>query len=156
MSKAIPLQHAHPEGTCYGCGPSNAEGLHIESYWSDDGESVIATARLGPKYNSGFPTVMYGGAVACLIDCHSIWTATAYAYRAEGRPLESLPRILYVTGQILVNYIKPTPLEEPVHLKAWAEGEVGRKTRIICELGPSGDVTATGEVMAILVDHPLS
>ena len=117
---------------------------------------MISTARLTPEYNAGFPTVMYGGAVACLIDCHSIWTAMAYAYRAEERQLDSLPRIVYVTGQLLVNYIKPTPLEEPVHLKAWVEGEVGRKTRVLCELGPAGEVTATGEVIAVLVDEPLS
>ncbi len=78
-------------------------------------------------------------------------TAMAFGYRAENRETGSLPVIACVTGQLLVNYLKPTPLEVPVHLKAWVDGDVGRKTRVLCELGPEGDITATGEVIAVKI-----
>lgn len=63
---------------------------------------MISTFHPKPEYNSGFPDVMYGGLVASLIDCHSIWTAIATTYRAEGREHGSLPAISYVTGTLTV------------------------------------------------------
>jgi hypothetical protein len=152
MSDQTPLQDVWLDATCFGCGPGNPEGLHIKSYWSEDGRFVIATHHPHARYNAGFSNVMYGGLVASLIDCHSIWTAIAFAYRAEGRPHGSPPAITYVTGQLTVKYLKPTPLDQPIHLKAWVEGEIGRKMRVLCELGIEGLVTATGDVIAVRID----
>jgi acyl-coenzyme A thioesterase PaaI-like protein len=142
------LQDHWPNGTCYGCGPANPEGLHIKSEWSDDGQFVVATFQPHPEHNAGFPNVMYGGMIASLIDCHSIWTAIAFAYRQEERPIDSIEAISYVTAELNVKYLKPTPIDQPVHLKAWVEGEIGRKTRVLCEFGPEGVVTATGNTIA--------
>ncbi|MCP4603377.1 MAG: PaaI family thioesterase [Proteobacteria bacterium] len=142
------LQNVWPMSTCYGCGPANTGGLHIKSHWSDDGDAVIATYHAESKYNAGIPNVMYGGTVASLIDCHSIWTAIAFAYKAESRDIGSEPAIVYVTAELSVKYLKPTPLSEPLHLKAWVEGKIGRKTRVYCELGPKDNITATGDVVA--------
>jgi hypothetical protein len=149
MAEISYLQNAWPPNTCYGCGPSNIEGMHIKSRWSDDGKYVIAEYMPDPKYNSGMPDVMYGGTVASLIDCHSVWTAIAFAHRAESRDIGSNPPLIYVTGELSVRYIKPTPLSVPVHLRAWAGGDIGRKIRVICELGPAGKVTASGIVTAV-------
>ncbi len=146
------LQDYWPEATCYGCGPANPDGLHIKSEWSTDGQFVVATFHPQPKHNAGFPNVMYGGMVASLIDCHSIWTAIAHAYRAEGRTMDTHPYITYVTAQLTVKYLQPTPLDGPIYLKSWLEGEVGRKTRVITELGPQGKVTATGDTLAARID----
>jgi len=139
------------EASCFGCGPGNPHGHHIKSYWSDDEQFVIAFFEPDDKYNSGFPNIMYGGLVASLIDCHSIWTAIAFAYRAEERPHGSEPIVTYVTGQLCVKYIKPTPLDQPIHLKAWVEGKIGRKTQVICELGTNDEVTATGDTIAVRI-----
>jgi hypothetical protein len=79
MNKIINFQDAWPLNTCYGCGPENRDGLQIKSRWSDDRTSVIAEFKADAKYNAGIPDVMYGGTVASLIDCHSIWTAIAFA-----------------------------------------------------------------------------
>ena len=95
---------------------------------------------------------MYGGHIASLIDCHSIWTAITFAYRDGDRPLGSDPRIAYVTGRMSVEYRAPTPLDRPVQLQSWVEGEIGRKTTVRTELGPEGSVTATGELQAVRVD----
>ena len=146
-----PLQDVWMDGSCYGCGPDNAHGLHIKSYWSDDEQFVIASFEPEAKFNAGFPNVMYGGLVASLMDCHSIWTAIAFAYRAENRPHGSEPNISYVTGQLCVKYLKPTPLDRTIHLKAWVEGKIGKKVQILCELGTDGEVTATGDTIAVRI-----
>ncbi|MHC8351662.1 hypothetical protein ACYZT7_20725 [Pseudomonas sp. RT4P38] len=33
---------AAPEGVCYGCGSRNPHGLHIKSFWHEDGVHVMA------------------------------------------------------------------------------------------------------------------
>ena len=81
---------AAPDGVCYGCGSHNPHGLHIKSYWHEDGVHVIAEHLPDPKY-CGWPELVYGGMIAMLVDCHSNWTAMAYHYRMEQRDAASLP-----------------------------------------------------------------
>lgn len=148
----IPVQDIWPEATCYGCGPANPDGLQIKSFLSEDGRYLVATFHPKSKFNAGFPNVMYGGLVASLIDCHSVWTAIVFAYKAENRDLGSQPSISYVTGQLNIKYLKPTPLDQPIRLKSYVEGEIGRKTQVLCELGTDNLVTATAEVMAVRIE----
>lgn len=151
MSKNRSLQELWPHNTCYGCGPSNPDGMHLKSYWSEDQRYVLATYNCEAKYNGGFPGVMFGGTVASLIDCQSIWTAIAFAHKAENRQLESTSGIVYVTKQIAVNYITGTPLEETIYLKSWLEGKVEREVTIICELGTKDKLTAKGRTIAVRI-----
>lgn len=145
------LQNVWPNGTCFGCGPANPFGLQIKSFWSEDGQFVIAKHIPDPKFTSGYENTMYGGLIACLMDCHSNWAAMAFAYRAENREHGSEPFISCVTGSLNIKYVAPTPLDQPTYLKAWVEGEIGRKTKVLCELGPEGKVTATSEGIFVQV-----
>ena len=147
-----PVQHSWPDLTCYGCGPANPDGLQLKSYLAPDGERLVAQVQPDEVFTSGAPNVMYGGHVASLIDCHSIWTAITFAYRDEDRPLGSSPRIAYVTGTLCVEYHEPTPLDREIRLDGWIEDGVGRRTTVQTELGPDGRTTATGEVVAVRVD----
>ena len=142
---------AAPEGVCFGCGCDNPHGLHIKSYWHDDGIHVMARHIPEAQY-TGWPGLVYGGLIAMLVDCHSNWTAMAHHYRAEGRAPGSLPRIECVTGNLGVKFIKPTPMGVPLTLRARVEGEVGRKTRIICEVHAGDMLTATGDSIFVRVD----
>ena len=110
---------AAPEGVCYGCGSNNPHGLHIKSYWHEDGVHVVAEHLPDARY-CGWPDLVYGGLIAMLVDCHSNWTVMAYHYRAEDRQSESLPRINCVTGNLGIKFIKPTPMGVPLTLRAWA------------------------------------
>ncbi|MBK8020460.1 MAG: PaaI family thioesterase [Chloroflexi bacterium] len=141
-----------PTGVCFGCGPAHPEGLHIRSFWSEDGQYVVATVQPDAKYTSGFQDALYGGTIASLIDCHSNWTAMAFGYRAEDREPGSKPLIASVTGSLSVKYLRPTPMNVPIFLKAWVDGDVGRKTRVICELGANGIVTALGDSVFVRID----
>lgn len=135
---------AAPDGTCFGCGSAHPAGLRIKSYWDEDGIHVVCRHTPAPEY-IGWPTLVYGGFIAMLIDCHSNWAVMAHHYRAEGREPDSLPRIDCVTGQLNISYRKPTPMGVELLLKARVEGEVGRKTRVICEVW-------AGEVMTAVAD----
>lgn len=147
-----PVQHSWPDFTCYGCGPANDDGLQLESYVGEDGETLVATVDPDERFNAGAPDVMYGGLVASLLDCHSVWATITAAYHADGRSLGSRPRIPYVTARLCVDYERPTPLDRPIHLEAWVDGAAGAKTTVQSRLGPDGRTTATGEVVAVRVD----
>jgi acyl-coenzyme A thioesterase PaaI-like protein len=145
------LQDVWPNATCFGCGPSNPHGLHIKSYWSDDGQEVICSFHPQAYHNAGFENVMYGGMVASLCDCHSVWTAIAATYRKEGREHGSTPIISYVTGNLNVSYLAPTPLDQPLLLRAHIEEIAGRKAKITCAVYAGEVKTAEARVLAIRV-----
>ena len=76
----------------------------------------------------------------------------AYHYRAENREPGSLPRIDCVTGNLGIKFIKPTPMGVTLTLRAKVEGEVGRKTRVICEVFAGDVLTAVGDSVFVRVD----
>ncbi|MGA7733338.1 MAG: PaaI family thioesterase [Chloroflexia bacterium] len=145
----IALQDAWAAGTCYGCGPDNLHGHRIKSYWSPDGSEVVCTFQAGPEHNAGFPNVMYGGLVASLIDCHSIWTAIAWTYRDEGREHGSPPSLSYVTGELSVRYLKPTSIDLPASLRARVVDLHPRKALVVCDFYSGDTKTAEGKVTAV-------
>lgn len=150
--QTISLQDmAAPEGGCFGCGAENKNGLQIKSYWDSDDVHVIMRHTPDARY-VGWPSLVYGGLISCLVDCHSNWTVMAYHYRAEGRKAGTLPRIDCVTGSLGVKYIKPTPMGVPLLLKARIEGEVGCKTRVLCEVYANDTLTALGDSIFVRVD----
>jgi acyl-coenzyme A thioesterase PaaI-like protein len=142
------IQDRWPEiGTqCWGCGRNNPHGLQIKSYWEND--EVVCTWQ--PKgYHLAFPGVLNGGIIATLIDCHSLNTAVAAAYRAAGREMGSDPLLGYVTGSLHVNYLRPTPMEKPVTLRAHVKAMSDSKIIVACSLFADGKECATGEVVAV-------
>jgi acyl-coenzyme A thioesterase PaaI-like protein len=142
------------DSTCFGCGPANPHGFRLRSRWIADRTAVVATWTPEPYHGAGFPGALHGGVAASLIDCHSAWTAIAFAYRAAGRDVGEGEAILYVTAELGVRYLRPTPIGGPLHLRAWAEGEIGRRVRVRCELGDGETVTATGDSVFARVRVP--
>lgn len=142
---------AAPDGVCFGCGSAHPHGLHIKSHWHEDGVHVVCSHMPAADFH-GWPDLVYGGLIAMLVDCHSNWTAMAYHYRAEGRAPDSKPRIDCVTGSLGVKYLKPTPMGVPLLLKARVEGEVARKTRVLCEVYAGDVLTALGDSIFVRVD----
>lgn len=151
-SLATPLQDlAAPDGICYGCGPVHPSGLHLKSHWHEDGIHVVARHTPGAEF-TGWPDLVYGGLIAMLVDCHSNWAAMAYHYRAEQRDPSSAPPIHCVTGHLGLDFLKPTPMGRELTLMARVEGDVGRKTRVLCEVICDGVVTARGDSIFVRVD----
>jgi len=151
-TKSIALQDlATSDGICFGCGPKNQNGLRIKSYWDTDNLHVITKHTPDASY-CGWPSLVYGGLISCLIDCHSNWTVIAHHYRNEGREVGSLPRIECVTGTLGVKYIKPTPMGVQLTLKACIEGKAERKTRVLCEVYAGDTLTALGDSIFVRVE----
>jgi len=133
---------------CYGCGRNNPEGLQIKSYWEGD----EAVCHFTPKqYHSAFPGVVYGGLIASLIDCHSICTAMAHAYREDKRELGTEPVLYYVTGELNVKYLKPTPMNTQLILKAHVTEQQTKKSYVHCSVFAENTETARGNVLGIRV-----
>lgn len=134
---------------CHGCGADNEKGLQLKSFW--DGDQAVATWTAKPYHCSGRQEYLNGGIIASLIDCHSLNLAIAHAYRAEQRPIGSAPRIGYVTANLTLSYVSPTPISLPIELRARITKLAGRKAWISCTLSSAGEVRASGEVLGIRV-----
>lgn len=156
--KAFQDQYSEDVSYCYGCGRLNEYGLQIKSFW--DGEEAVCSYRPRP-YHIAVPGYVYGGLIASLIDCHSTGTAAAAAYRQAGRPMDTEPQFRYVTASLHVDYLKPTPIDEVLTIRARVQDIKGRKVIIISSLYARGVECARGEVVAVQMpddwlDHPQS
>jgi acyl-coenzyme A thioesterase PaaI-like protein len=142
------FQDYMPGNVCFGCGAENPDGLQIKSYW--EGEEAICVFNSQPRFH-GWETVINGGILATVFDCHTMCTAMADAYRREGRELGSDPVYRYATGTITVRYLKPTPNDRPIILRARIVEAKGRKTKVSCEAFVDGVKTAEAEAIGIRV-----
>ena len=132
---------------CYGCGADNENGFRIKSFW--DGDEAVCRFEPKPHLCGGRKEIVNGGVIATLIDCHSLNLAIARAYRDEGRAIGSAPGIHYVTGNLNVSYLQPTPIDQTLELRARIQKIEGRKTRVECTLSAGGKICAKGEVLGI-------
>ena len=143
------IQDEWPEvGTfCWGCGKNNEHGLQLKSYWDDD--EVVATFT-PEEHHLAFPGILNGGIIATIIDCHCTGTANAHGHKMEGS--DSGDHFMYVTGSIYVKYLRPTPLDKPVTLRAKVKEIKDNKIIVNCTLHSNDTLCATGEVMTVKVD----
>jgi acyl-coenzyme A thioesterase PaaI-like protein len=84
-------EYAH----CFGCGPDNPIGLHIDGFERDG-----ATVRAGfvPRgHYRGFADILHGGIVATALDEILAWTAILVA------------NTMVVTAKLDIRYRKPAP-----------------------------------------------
>lgn len=144
--KAFQDHYSDSMSHCYGCGRLNERGLQIKSYWDGDEAVCVFTPR---PYHIAIPGYVYGGLLASLIDCHATGTASAAAYRADGREMGTEPRFRYVTASLKVDYLRPTPIDGPLELRARVTELKGRKMVIAVDLLVKDQVCARGEVIAV-------
>jgi acyl-coenzyme A thioesterase PaaI-like protein len=131
---------------CYGCGRLNEQGLQIKSYW--DGEETVAifTPR---AYHIAIPGCVYGGLIASLIDCHATGTASAAAYRKDGREMGTEPALRFLTVSLHIEYIQPTPMGVPLEIRGNVKEIKGRKVVVSAAVMAEGTICARGEVVAV-------
>lgn len=137
---------------CYGCGRLNEYGLHIRSYW--DGDETVCIYQPQP-YHTAVPGYVYGGLIASLIDCHGTGTAAAVMYRHQGRDMDTLPPLRFLTASLHVDYLKPTPIDGPLELRATVSEIKGRKVTIAVSVFAAGELCARGEVITVLAPDEL-
>ena len=142
------FQDFYPDNVahCYGCGRLNEQGHQIKTEW--DGDETVTHFTPRPEHTA-IPGFVYGGLLASLIDCHCTGTAAAAMYRAENRPLDSLPAFRFVTGSLHVDYLKPTPLGPTLEIRGRVKEIKGRKVIVEATVLADGIATARGEVVAV-------
>jgi acyl-coenzyme A thioesterase PaaI-like protein len=143
------FQDLMPGNYCWGCGPTVETGLKLKSRW--EGDLVVCHWTPRPEFAAGPKHILYGGMISAIMDCHSIWTAIATAYREESRHVGSDPLVWFVTGSLKVTYRKPTLIDQPLTLTSQVEKVDGRKSSVTCSLTSGGEETAVGEMLAVRV-----
>ena len=115
MTESLSIQEAlYPELTCFGCGHANPDGFHLRSY--RDGDLTVAEFTPRPEHDNGFG-FLNGGIIATVLDCHGaavvMWEAAQHGWQAApGAPVP------FITADFKVQFLRPTPLGEPVRLTA--------------------------------------
>ena len=77
--------------------------------------------------------------------------ALAEAYRSENRSLDTEPVYRYATGTLTVKYLKPTPGDKELEIRARVTEVKGRKTTLVAEVWSGETLTARADVIALRV-----
>ena len=138
-----------PRTTCFGCGPANADGLHLRSVVR--GDEVVAAWQPLARHEA-FPGSLNGGIIGALLDCHSNWTAAWHLMQrtAADRPPAT------VTSDLAVRFERPTPSGAPVTLRAHVVESDDRRATVEAELVADGRRCATSRAtfVAVTEGHP--
>jgi uncharacterized protein (TIGR00369 family) len=129
-----PMAHA-AQNRCFGCGPANPAGLHLEFLLAAD-DSVVCLAAI-PDTFEGPPGYLHGGIIATLMD-----ETMSKAVRAKG--------LTAMTRQLEIDYLRPVPSLAPIRIEGCVLRSEGRahwtEARILTE---KGTVLATGKGLFI-------
>ncbi len=141
-----------PQGSCFGCGPANDQGLRIRSFPDSEEPEALVCEWTPRAHFAAFATFLYGGVICSLFDCHSNWTATWHLMRRDA--LETPP--CTVTADFHVEFRRPTPMDEPVRIKARVTASRGNRVETEATLSSHRALTATsrGTFVAVEPDHP--
>ncbi len=154
VSEAAQDQYA-PHSICWGCGPSNKDGLQIKSHWEGDPlDGGVFVMHFTPEEkHQAFPGVINGGILGTLLDCHSNWcAATALMKRNGWNEAECT-----VTADFHVKLRRPTPAGAELKVTARAV-EFAGDDRCYVEAAVEADgkitATCTGNFVAVKEGHP--
>ena len=145
-----PVQDEYaPNSICFGCGPSNKDGLQLKSYRTRGG--LQAVFKCDEKHQA-FPGVINGGIIGSLIDCHGNWTAAIAIMDKNGWDKPQCT----VTAQYEVKLKRPTPFETKLKLNSRVLALQDDRAEVIIELKADGKTCATGRGLFVAVKegHP--
>jgi uncharacterized protein (TIGR00369 family) len=106
-----PLHHT-AQNRCFGCGPANPTGMHLEFFSAAD-QSVVCLPAV-PDTFEGPPGYVHGGIIATLLD-----EAMSKAVRVRGHTA--------MTRHMEVEYLRPVPSAAPIRIEARLVRSEGRK-----------------------------
>ncbi len=138
-----------PHNACFGCGPSNAQGLRVRSF--EEGGALVATWAPAPHHEA-FPGVLNGGIIGTLLDCHCNWAAAMHLMHA--RAAASPP--CTVTADYAISLKRPCPTDAPLSLRAVVVETTGARCVVEGTLEAQGKLRATcrGTFVAVEPGHP--
>lgn len=139
-----------PHSECFGCGPSNSQGLKIRTIPTSDLEAMAVWTP--QPHHGAFPGVLSGGIVGTLLDCHSNWTAAWHLMRKSG---EGHPPCT-VTAEYSVKLLAPTPTDLKLEIYSKVIDSGHGRASVEAKIIANGKVTATchGTFVAVKPGHP--
>ncbi|MEC7708343.1 MAG: PaaI family thioesterase [Candidatus Thermoplasmatota archaeon] len=146
--KSVQELHA-PSSICFGCGPSNKDGLRIRSF---RGENGLEMEFEPTEEHQAFPGMINGGIIGTLLDCHGNWTAAIALMDQAGA---SEPPCT-VTASYSIKLRRPTPFGFTLSVSSEVV-EIGEdRARVMMSLSAGGKLCATGEGLFVSVKegHP--
>ncbi len=75
----------------------------------------------------------------------------AASYRDKQPQEREFPAHWFATASLKVDFLKPTPVDKPVHLRARIKEMWEKKALLTCSLYSEGEECARGEVLAVRV-----
>jgi uncharacterized protein (TIGR00369 family) len=128
---------------CFGCSPINPQGLHL-TFTLDTTVpgSPTATAQVQlTQMHEGPPGHIHGGIIATLMD---------EAMSKLNRPLNAVA----MTRHMEIDYLRPSPLNQPLTLTSHHLSRKGRKLFHQAELrNQTGQLLATAKGLFIIIDE---
>jgi len=112
-SAATEVVTAKPANVCFGCGPANPDGMHLEFTRDEAQKRVFGTFSLGERYQ-GAPGIVHGGIVAVVLDEALSKLSKMYGVSA-------------VTAELNVEYLRPVRVAEALSVEAHLERSEGRQ-----------------------------
>ncbi len=117
-AELIPLPHT-AQNRCFGCGPNNPHGMHLEFYKAADG-TVVCLPTIADTFEG--PTgYLHGGIIATLLD-----EAMSKALRSHG--------LQAVTRHLEVDYLRPVPSTKPLRIEARRTHHEGKKQYVQAQI----------------------
>ena len=130
-----PFVHA-AQNRCFGCGPANEVGLHLEFLLADD-DAVVCAARVSDCYE-GPPGFLHGGVIATLLD-----ESMSKAVRARG--------VVAMTRHMEVNYLGAVASGSAIRMEGRVMRREGRKLWTEAEL-KNGDGRVLAKATGVFVE----
>jgi acyl-coenzyme A thioesterase PaaI-like protein len=121
----------HWEGQCFGCSRTNAHGLRLHFWRSEEGCFTKCTI---PAHLCGIDGLVHGGIVALLLDEVAQWTIIGTLGKFG------------VTREITVRYLKPVPTESELVVEGRIVGQEDKNVTLRSTLWrTAGEPLAEGE-----------
>lgn len=156
-NKKVAIQETYGERFqhCWGCGPKNLDGMHMKSYPSEDGETVIVEVTPDQIYTGGVPANLFGGMIAVIFDCHGTASASWFNHKNKGLELTEDTVIgRYITARLEIDFKSPTPMNEVVKVTTTLEELGERKVIVNMVMEAAGEVRAKARMVAVgIKDH---
>jgi len=124
---------------CFACGPHNPEGMYLKFILDEQRQTFVCKFRLSKRY-TGPPGHCHGGIIATILD------------DAMGK-VNKLHHVIALTKEMKVEYLKPVPLHEPLHVEGREVSVDGRQHINEAEiLNEKGEVLARSRGVFIAID----
>src|SRR5580700_2992701 len=106
------LLEPNPTNVCFGCGGANTRGMLLSFEQDDSARRILGNFRLGAEYQGGGGFI-HGGIIATVLD-------------EVMSKVSRLSDVRTVTAELNVQYLKPVPVDEEVHVEGFEVRREGR------------------------------